>query len=66
MSFAPEVIADRSGKWCGNTLRFATEAEASAYAKDLAGRWVLVTDRRVVESQDPVNYRWVNGKLEDA
>jgi hypothetical protein len=24
MSFKPEVIADSSGKWCGNALRFAT------------------------------------------
>ena len=24
MSFKPEVIADRSGKWTGNALRFAT------------------------------------------
>jgi hypothetical protein len=24
MSFKPEVIADTSGKWCGNALRFAT------------------------------------------
>jgi hypothetical protein len=24
MSFKPEVIADTSGEWCGNALRFAT------------------------------------------
>ena len=28
MSFKPEVIADTSGKWCGNALRFATREEA--------------------------------------
>ena len=28
MSFKPEVIADSSGKWSGNALRFATREEA--------------------------------------
>lgn len=64
MSFAPEVIADSSGKWCGNALRFATREEAQANVEDLMSRWMMVTDTRVVESTDPVNYRWVNGKLE--
>jgi hypothetical protein len=27
-SWAPQVIADSSGKWTGNALRFPTEAEA--------------------------------------
>jgi hypothetical protein len=64
MSYKPEVIADASGKWCGNTLRFATHEEAAANVADLFSRWTLVTDTRVVESTDPVNYRWVNGKSE--
>lgn len=63
MSFAPEVIADRSGKWSGNTLRFATQQEAEGYVKDLANRWMLVTQTRVVESTDPVNYQWADAKL---
>ena len=65
MSFKPEVIADSSGKFCGNGLAFATREEAEANARDLASRWMLVTDFRVVESDQPVNYRWVNGRLED-
>jgi hypothetical protein len=60
-SFAPQVIADRSGKWTGNELRFATREEAEANVANLADRWLLVTDTRVVESDDPVNYRWVAG-----
>jgi hypothetical protein len=44
-----------------NGLRFATHAEAEAYVKDLAYRWTSVTDTRVVECTDPVNYRWENG-----
>lgn len=63
MSSAPEVQTDNSGKWYGNALRFATEAEADAYAADLAMRWTLVRDIRVVESADPVNYAIINHRL---
>ena len=65
MSWKPEVIADNSGKWCGNALRFATEQEAMDNAKNLMNRWFLVRDCRAAESTDPVNYRWVDGKLEE-
>lgn len=65
MSFVPEVVADNSGKFCGNALRFATFEEALDNAADLKRRWFLVTSIRVVESNDPVNYRWVGGKLEE-
>lgn len=63
MSFASEVIADDSGTWAGNALRFASESEADAYVKDLASRWTLVRETRVVPSDDPVNYRIEHGKL---
>jgi len=63
MSYKAEVIADSSGKFAGNGLRFATEAEAEAYAADLASRWLLVTDTRVVESDDAVNYELVDGAI---
>jgi hypothetical protein len=42
-----EVIADSSGKWCGNALRFATKAEAEIYAIDLMMRWTAVRQWRV-------------------
>lgn len=58
MSFAPEVIADGSGKWNRNALRFATEEEAQGWVDDLRRRWTLVIDTRVVETDDPVNYRF--------
>jgi hypothetical protein len=57
-SFAPEVIADSSGKWCGNGLRFATENEAQHYVRDLSLRWLLVRETRVVPSEDPVSDYW--------
>jgi hypothetical protein len=63
MSWKPEVIADNSGKWCGNALRFATKEEAEANAKALMGRWILVRECRATECSDPVNYRWVDGRL---
>lgn len=64
MSYAPEVIAGNSEKWSGNGLRFATREEAEANVADLFSRWMLVKETRVVESSDPVNYAWVNGRLE--
>jgi hypothetical protein len=65
MSWAPEVIADSSGKFCGNALRFATREEAEQNVRDLMFRWTAVRETRVVESDDPVNYRWVDGHLEE-
>ena len=65
MSYKPEVIADNSGKFFGNGLAFATDDEAVAYVKDLFSRWTSVREYRTVESDDPVNYKWIDGKLEE-
>jgi hypothetical protein len=64
MSWKPEVIADSSDKWAGNSLRFATEQEAKDNVAALKARWWLVTDTRVIEVDEPVTARWVDGKLE--
>ena len=64
MSFKPEVIADSSGKWYGNALCFATREEAEANVRDLMMRWFAVRETRIVVSDDPVNYRYVDGRLE--
>ena len=64
MSFKPEVQIDATGKWYGNALRFATRSEAEAQVADLMMRWTAVRDTRVVECDDPVNPRYVNGPLE--
>jgi hypothetical protein len=58
MSYKPEVIADNSGKFIGNAVRFATQEEADAYNADLAWRWTAVRKSRVVEVDDEVNYRF--------
>jgi len=47
--FKVEVIADRSGKYCGNGLKFEHVAQAEEYGIDLMSRWTLVTSWRVVE-----------------
>ena len=44
-----EVIADSSGKFCGNGLTFDTIDKAQDYARDLMSRWTLVTDWHVVD-----------------
>jgi hypothetical protein len=47
-----EVIADNSGEWVGNGLRFDTKAAAEIYAFDLMMRWTLVRNTRIVELED--------------
>jgi hypothetical protein len=64
MSFKPEVQTDDTGKWYGNALRFGTREEAEAQIQDLMMRWFDVRETRVVECDDPVNYRYVDGRLE--
>lgn len=62
-SWKPEVVADSSGAWTGNGLRFPTKGEAEANVDNLFCRWTLVSKTRVVPSIDPPNYNWVDGKL---
>jgi len=49
--FKVEVVADSSGKWCGNGLTFPTVEEAEAYAVDLAWWWTSVRNWQVVDAQ---------------
>lgn len=60
-AWGAEVIADDSGKYCGNGLRFATRDEAEAYARELFSRWTLVREWRAVPVSGAVNYRFVDG-----
>ena len=50
--YKAEVIADNNGQWCGNALVFDTKIAAEMYAQDLAMRWTLVSDWRVIEIDD--------------
>jgi hypothetical protein len=55
MTWKVEVVVDDSGEWVGDPLRFQTEQEALAYARDLEFRCSAVRDKRMVKSEDPVN-----------
>lgn len=46
--YAVLVIADNSGQWTGNQMRYATEAEARDAARDLEARWTLVRQWKIV------------------
>jgi hypothetical protein len=63
MAWKPEVIADNSGKWCGNALVFETEQEAKQYVYDLSMRWTLVRDTRVRYVDEPVTAAIVDNRL---
>ena len=52
--YKAEVIADDSGEWVSNALRFSTREGAEAYVEDLACRWTMVRKTRVVESDEEV------------
>ena len=64
MSFKPSVSTDGGATFDENNLAFATREEAETSAKDLMARWMLVTDWRVIESDQPVNYVIKDGVLE--
>ena len=52
MTFKVEVIADNSGQWCGNGLRFDTRKQAEDYGSDLHMRWTAVREWRVVPADE--------------
>ena len=64
MSFKPEVSTDGGRTFHQNALALATREEAETSARDLMSRWMLVTDWRVVESDQSVNYTLKGGALE--
>lgn len=57
-SWKTEVFVD--GSWSSNALRFATKDEAVAYGIELLSRWWVPSDKRAVESDEPVNYKFDN------
>ena len=63
MSFKPEISTDGGKSFGQNAQVFATREEAEAMARDIFGRWMLATDYRVVESDEPVNYEIKGGAL---
>jgi len=64
LSYKAEFSTDRGATFATNSLRFATEAEAALYARDLASRWLAVTDFRTAEScVDGVTHEIADGTL---
>lgn len=63
MSFKPEISTDGGLSFHQNALVFATREEAEASARDTFGRWMLATDWRVTESDQPANYQIVDGVM---
>jgi hypothetical protein len=63
MSWKIEVRVGSDPKWYGNAVRLETESEADLYSLDLYGRWMSVVDRRVLESDDSVNYKFEDRQL---
>lgn len=62
-SYKPQVQTVGDDKFYGNALAFATHEEAYQNARDLSHRWMLVTDYRAVESDEPVTHTYVDGVL---
>jgi hypothetical protein len=61
-SFCAEVKTYGDEKFYRNQIRFATEAEAMAAAKNLWGRWTEVESYRTAETDDEPNSRWDSSK----
>lgn len=57
-SFKVEVQADNTRQWNSNQLRFATQAEALEYGRDLFTRWAAVRAWRVAEVAEAPTHRW--------
>ncbi len=63
MSFRPMIKTSGDSNFSGNALRFETKAEAEISAKDIYSRWMLAVEWGVEESDDPVNYKIVDGVM---
>jgi hypothetical protein len=59
VSFVSEIFA--GARYTADGIRFATKAEALAYGKIRA-----YAAYRATQSDEPVNYRWADGKLAQA
>jgi hypothetical protein len=62
MSFRPMFHFD-GGEVTGNSLYFATRAEAEASAYDKFQVWTLPHDWSVMETNDPVSHAYIDGRV---
>lgn len=56
-----DKLAGYPGPGSANALRFATSQEAEEYGRDLYSRWMGLARWEVQPSDEPVNYRMVDG-----
>lgn len=56
-NYRPEISTDGGKSFGQNAQVFATKEEAEWMARDIFTRWMMATDWRAVETEDPVNYR---------
>ena len=63
-NYRPEISTDGGKSFGQNAQVFATKEEAETMAKDIFNRWMLATDYRAAETEDAVNYRLIDNKLE--
>jgi len=63
MSWKAEVKVKGNGKkWYTSALRYKTKEEAEASVSSLQSRWPTVLEVRVIEVNQPPNYRWYKGQ----
>ena len=55
MAWKVEFVMDDSGEWIGDPLRFRTEQEALAYARDLEFRCSAVREKRLLRCEEAIN-----------
>lgn len=58
MNYKPAFILPGEDKPCTNAQVFATKTEAEESAQSRFMRWTVPSGWTVVETDDPVNYRW--------
>lgn len=56
MNYRPEISTDGGKSFGQNAQVFATKEEAETMARDIFGRWMLATDYRAAETEDPVTH----------
>jgi len=62
MSYKVQFKTLGDPKFYDNAVRFATAEEAEAEGADRYARWTMAEAYRVVESDDPVNYKREDGR----
>jgi len=63
-SWKAEVQVPNDPKWYDNAVRFKSRDEALKYGRDLFNRWTTAERWRVIQTDDEVTARWLDGRIE--